>query len=229
VATGLCAANFLLACFILPETRKPTSDPVAPRPRLAEWLRTMHQTQVGLLVGLFFIATFCFACYECTLALLVNHLFHYDQEHVGYLFAYGGVISVLVQGGMIRRWVQKWGEPTLICVSFFLLGVSLILLPYSRTQGGLLLGLTMLALGSSTNRPPTFGMISMLTPAADQGSTLGIAQSAGSLARILGPIFAASLFDVNASLPYLACGIISLLAGVLAWQCLRNSREIPSP
>ena len=35
-------------------------------------------------------------------------------------------------------------------------------------------------------RPPVFGMISMLTPAHEQGSTMGVAQGVGSLARIVG-------------------------------------------
>src|SRR2546426_6632374 len=35
VAAGFCATNFLLACFILPESWKPTSEHVAARPRLA--------------------------------------------------------------------------------------------------------------------------------------------------------------------------------------------------
>src|SRR6266536_6453930 len=38
VAAGLCAANFLLACFILVESRQPTSEHVAQRPHLDQWL-----------------------------------------------------------------------------------------------------------------------------------------------------------------------------------------------
>src|SRR5215467_6530056 len=34
IAAGLCAANFLLALFILVESRKPSSEPVAHRPHL---------------------------------------------------------------------------------------------------------------------------------------------------------------------------------------------------
>jgi MFS transporter, DHA1 family, tetracycline resistance protein len=221
VAAGLCAANFLLACFILPESWKPTSEHVAPRPPLRQWLATLHQSQVGVLIGLFFVATFCFACYETTLALLVNALFNYDEKHVAWLFAYGGLISVLAQGGLIRRLVARWGEPCLIYASFFLLGISLLLLPFMKSMQGLLISLAVLALGSSTNRPPTFGMISILTPPSAQGANLGVAQSAGSLARIAGPVFAASLYDVKPAYPYLACGVLSVLAGVFAVIYLR--------
>jgi MFS transporter, DHA1 family, tetracycline resistance protein len=220
VATGLCGANFLAACFILPESRRPTSEPVPSRPRFEQWVHTLGHPRIGLLIGLFFMATFCFACYETTLALLVKRTFNYDQEHVGYLFAYGGVISIFVQGGMIRRLVKKWGEPRLILGSFVLLGLSLAVLPYLNRLSTLLLGLAVLALGSSINRPPIFGMISVLTPAHEQGANLGVAQSAGSLARIFGPIIAAVLLDVHPAVPYLVCSAISLLAGGLAWRWL---------
>jgi MFS family permease len=65
-----------------------------------------------------------------------------------------------------------------------------------------------------------FGLISILTPAHEQGATIGLAQSAGSLARIIGPIFAASLFQHYAPLPYLICSGISLCAAFLVIQRL---------
>jgi serine/threonine protein kinase len=77
--------------------------------------------------------------------------------------------------------------------------------------------LALLAIGSGLTRPPLFGMLSILTPAQEQGETLGVAQSAGSLARIFGPMFAGGLFHLHPTWPYLACGAIALFTGVLAW------------
>jgi MFS family permease len=218
----LCSANLLLAFFILPETWKPTSEHTAGSFQLRQWKQVLHQPHIGLLVGLFFLATFCFACYETTLALLVHRNFNYDEIHVGYLFAFNGVLSVFIQGGMIKRLVKRLGEPNLIFLSLVLLGISLLILPFFHSLPGLLFGIALLAIGSSINRPPTFGLISVLTPAKDQGITMGIAQSAGSLARILGPIFSATLFKENHMIPYVACGILSLLGGLFAWQLLRK-------
>jgi MFS family permease len=59
-------------------------------------------------------------------------------------------------------------------------------------------------------------LLSNLAPANEQGVTIGVAQSAGSLARILGPLFAATLYTHVVSLPYVTCGVISILAGALA-------------
>jgi MFS family permease len=59
-------------------------------------------------------------------------------------------------------------------------------------------------------------LLSNLAPANEQGATIGVAQSAGALARIVGPLFAATLYMHVPMLPYVTCGVISILAGVLA-------------
>src|SRR3984957_11823224 len=46
VAASLCAANFILALIILPESRKPGSAQAAPRPHLDQWLHTMGRPKV---------------------------------------------------------------------------------------------------------------------------------------------------------------------------------------
>jgi DHA1 family tetracycline resistance protein-like MFS transporter len=219
-AALFCGANFLLGCFILAESRKPTSEEAVKRPRMAQWTHTLRLPTVGFLIAVYFLATFCFTCFETTFGLLVNDRFHYDQTKIGYLFTYCGLLAAFLQGGAIGRLVKSVGEPRLISLSLIVTAISLALLPYFTTLGGLLLGLGLFAAGSGINRPPTFGMISLLSPANEQGQTLGVAQSAASLARILGPLFATSIYVIRPSLPYLVCGAVALIAGVLAWYWL---------
>lgn len=250
VAASLCALNFVLAYFILPESRQPSSDDIPARPRLAQWSQTLAHPQIGLLVAVFFLSTFAFTCFETTLGLLVGKNFHLDianDDHakttVSYLFAYCGIIGALIQGGAIGRLVKKMGEPRLITFSLVLVAVSLALMPFvhgrepfswrnlfahaSSPWLHLLLVLALLSVGSSLTRPPVFGLISILTPAHEQGAVIGIAQSAGSLARILGPIFAATLFDYSVPLPYLVCSVICLIAGTVAWHRLSRPDQLP--
>ncbi len=227
VAAALCAGNFLLTLLILPESWKPDSAPVASRPHIAQWVHTMTRPKVGLLIAIFFLATFCFTCFEVTLGLLIFKNFPTVDPKtpagvslITYLFIYAGLIGAFVQGGATGRLVKAMGEPKLIALSMFLVALSLGPMPFATTWPAMLLALALLSIGSSLTRPPVFGMISNLTPATEQGVTLGVAQSAGSLARILGPIFAATLFLYEAPLPYLICAAISLLTGILAWQNL---------
>src|SRR5256712_6768599 len=86
----------------------------------------------------------------------------------------------------------------------------------------LVLRLWLWACAPSLTGPPVFGLISILTPAHEQGATIGVAQSAGSLARIVGPIFAATLLDYHPALPYLICSGISLFTAILVIQRLRR-------
>ncbi len=251
VAAGLCAANFLLTLFILPESWQPTSEQVPARPRLTQWSDILRRPVVGLLVVVLFLATFCFACFEVTLGLLVMKNFHLvDLEHnthaqatVGYLFAYCGIIGAVVQGGMIGRLVKRFGEGKLIAVSLLLTGLAMLPLPFPASTtafsfGGLfqsaglpwlaLLGLlAVLSIGSALTRPPLFGLLSNLTSSSEQGVTIGVAQSLASLARIIGPIFAASLFDRNPMIPYGICAGILFLTAIIAWPQLVKARAHP--
>jgi MFS family permease len=79
--------------------------------------------------------------------------------------------------------------------------------------------------GSSLTRPPLFGLISILTPAHEQGVTIGVAQSAGSLARIVAPLFAGATFQYHPSLPYLVCAVVSLITGMVVWYYLCRSEQ----
>jgi len=78
----------------------------------------------------------------------------------------------------------------------------------------------LLAVGSGLTRPPLFGLLPNLTPAEEQGATLGIAQSAGSLARVIGPPFAGFLFDRHPSWPYVAVAALAFGTGCVAWNKL---------
>jgi multidrug resistance protein len=248
VAAGLCAANFLLALFILTESHKPDSAQAPGRPQLEQWVHTLTRPKVGLLVVVFFLSTFCFSCFESTLPLLVGANFHLDFKSdatsastIAYLFVYCGLIGALVQGGAIGRLVKKMGEPRLIALSLVLTAASFAWIPFLKGTSQLswrvlfqheglpwvwlLLALGLLSVGTSLTRPPLFGLLSNLTPANEQGATIGVAQSAGSLARILGPIFATALLPYMPALPYLICVVVLLGTTALVLQRLcRDSR-----
>jgi len=252
VAASFCAANFLLALFILPESRKPTSEHAAPRPHLDQWIHTLTQPKIGLLVIVFFLATFCFSCFESTLPLLVKGNFHLDvstdkawAKTVTQLFVFCGLIGTLVQGGAIGRLVKKMGEPKLIALSLVFTGISLALLPFIKGTTQLswqvlfqhegkawlcmVFALALLAIGSSLTRPPLFGLLSNLTPMDEQGATIGVAQGAGSLARIVGPVFATTTLHYFPPLPYLTCTIVLLItAAVFARRMVPQAAPAPT-
>jgi len=249
-AAGLCAFNFLLAYAILAESLKPDSIHAGNRPRFAQWGHTLSQPKIGLLILVFFLATFAFSCFESTLPLLVSDNFNLGIDAsaaapastVISLFVFCGLIAAFIQGGMIGRLVKMFGEPNLISISLIITGASLVLLPLVKGDGPLswskvlhladkpwilMLGaLVLLSFGSSLSRAPLFGMLSNLTPANEQGATIGVAQSAGSLARIVGPLFAGTLYGHSPMMPYLICGGVSILTGLIVFPMLRGKKEV---
>jgi MFS family permease len=230
VAAAICALNFILGCFILPETRKTEVAPPPRRPRLAQIRHVLAMKEVGFLVGIYFLGTFAFTAFESTLPLLLDAKLRFDEEHVGYVFAFCGIMAAMVQGGGIGRLVKSFGERRLIGASLIVVAVSLLLMPLANSLLTLLLALAVFAIGSGINRAPTMGLISQLSPPDEQGTTLGIAQSAGTLARVLGPTVATTLYDLWLPAPYLACATIALLAGLLAALRLMGSTEkAPTP
>lgn len=223
VAAVICAINFVLGCIILPETRKKDAAPPVQRPRLEQIRHVLAMKEVGFLIGIYFLGTFAFTSFESTLPLLLNAKLSFDEEHVGYVFAFCGIMAAMVQGGGIGRLVKSFGERHLIGASLIVVAISLVLMPLANTLATLLGALAVFAIGSGINRAPTMGLISQLSPADEQGTTLGVAQSAGTLARVLGPTVATTLYDLWLPAPYLACATIALLAGLLAALRLMGS------
>jgi MFS family permease len=250
VAAGICAVNFLLAVVRLPESWKPGVAPAAQRARLAQVQHTLATPKVGFLVVVFFLATLGFTTFESTLGLLIQENFKIDHNASAnanaILFCYCGIIGAFVQSGPIGRMVKKFGEPRLIAGSLVVFGLSMAPLPFIKGDAHLSFGNLVrseglpwllllftagwLAIGSGLTRPPLFGLLSILTPAVEQGAALGVAQSAGSLARVIGPPLAGLFFDRHPSWPllsdrhpswpYLGVSLIAVIAGLVAWNVL---------
>ena len=226
-SAALCALNFVFAFLRLPESWTPSAEHVEDRPRLAQWKDVMNRPGIGVLVFVYALATFCFASFETTLGLVIVDNFHLHQDKpedtgaISMLFVYAGLIGAVVQGGLTGRLVDRLGEPATIAWSLLLTAIGLAPIPFLHSWTPLLLVLLPLAIGSSLSRPPVFGLLSRLTPANEQGRTIGVAQSAGSLARIAGPLFAGSVYHHVPALPYLICAGLSLFTGFLAWTRLR--------
>ena len=72
VAAVICTINFILACFILTESRLPLKEKAPQRARLNQIQRVFALPGVGFLIGIYFLATFAFTSFETTLPLLLG-------------------------------------------------------------------------------------------------------------------------------------------------------------
>lgn len=161
-------------------------------------------------------------------AELSTQKFYFDESRIGYLFAFCGLMSAMVQGGMIGRLVKRYGESLLIWISLLSFGVSLLIIPYAGTIGVLLVGLALVAMTSGLNRAPTMGLISIFTPSAEQGAILGVTQGAGTLARFFGGFLGPSAYALYPHSPYIAGAALCVIAGVIALKKLPKRSEVPA-
>src|SRR6185369_4014436 len=107
-----------------------------------------------------------------------------------------GIISAAIQGGLIGKLVEKFGEPLLVIVGAFLFSISLVVIPFVTPATGLVAILTIGAvtsIGQAFMAPSLTSLGSKSAGAAEQGSVLGVMQSVASLARAVGPSLAAIL------------------------------------
>ncbi len=148
--------------------------------------------------------------------------FYFDKSQISYLFVFCGLVAAFVQGGMIGRLVKRFGEPKLVWTSLLVVAGAMVMIPVVGGLALLLVALALFAGGSGVNRAPTMGMISKSADAAEQGAILGVAQSVGTLARIVGPVFATTAFALQPVLPYLTCAGVAILASLIACSRLKS-------
>jgi len=207
-AAGLCLANGVLAFFLLPESlskKEKEERDLGRKPfRLEDFVIAIRSPITARILLLSFLFTAAFAAMQPTFPLFGAIRFGLDERHVGYLFAFLGTVSAIVQGGLVRRLVPVMGEVRLIQVSGLPFIAGLLAIAFAQSIGMLLLGLALLAMGFGGTLPSIASLLSRVAPSELQGSVLGIGQSVGSLARIIGPTLAGIVYDLRGiTWPYL--------------------------
>ena len=199
-AAGLCFANALLLYFTLPETvtRDHPARVSAARGRgLDQLLQSLRNPRLAYVLIIYFLFIVAFSIMTTAFSLYTMFRFGYDAQHTGYLFAYVGILAVIVQGGLIGRLVKRFGELSLVIAGAFLFAGSLFAVPFVRPETGgllaLLVGGGLFSIGNSLSAPSLSSLASKSVGAGEQGSVMGVTQSVASLARAVGPALAAML------------------------------------
>lgn len=220
-AAMLSAVNFILAWLFLKETLKEKSTTVElfPNP-FKDILSFRGSMQIRALFTINFTYILGFSMMQITSTLLWAEHFGLSEMHIGYVFAYVGLLAVIIQGGLIGYFNTWFGERNLLVIGTLLVAVGLFSMPFVPTDMFLLelISMTLLSLGNALLTPTVSSLLSRFAPDGSQGKILGTNQSVGSLARVVGPAIGGAAYGIHFSYPYILAGSITLIVSALAFR-----------
>jgi len=231
-AAALSVLNFVLALAMLPETRL-----AHPTERFRErsihpiaWLRVLQHPVVGLYTLLTFVLTMDFGMMESTFTLFAEHQRHLTASSVGRMFGVAGVVMILVQAGLIRRLVKRFGEASLVPAGLVLLAVGLTLLPLAHPTLPMVSVFCLMAVGQGISNPSLQSLISRGTAEHEQGFVLGTNQSLSALARVVGPTAGGALYaGVGPSAPFrVGAAVVAGSVGLTVLAIRRRASALES-
>jgi len=220
----------VLGFFLLPESLKPGAQLTASRRQILSISALTHalrQPVVGLLLIINFVQVFGWSKMEQTFGLLIERLFVTEPigtaaaaeqsiKLTGTALVIIGFFSAVIQGGLIGRLATRFGERRLLITGLFLNSFALCLLSYVPSFWALIPVLLVMAVASGLTNPTLSSLLSRSADAREQGATLGLGQSLGSLARATGPILGGFLFQrVGIHAPYLVAGAMLFISGLV--------------
>ncbi len=186
----------------------------------------LSNKKVGIYVIIFFFVTFSFANIYGTFLLFAERTdtLSLNQQEVGFLLSFLGIIGAIVQTTLIKTFKAKIGEERSILLGNFLVIFGLTLIPFAPGVPALLAVMTVLGFGNGLNNPMLMGLISTSVSRDEQGSVLGINQSLGSLARFLGPVWGGFIYKFGYTFPFLSGGFFMLLITLFSLKYLKKSQ-----
>ncbi|PIR26186.1 MAG: tetracycline resistance MFS efflux pump [Deltaproteobacteria bacterium CG_4_10_14_0_2_um_filter_43_8] len=210
--------SFLFALWKLKEPQLSMEERAAHRRRFGfrDWIATFTHPTTGLAIWMFFLVTSGHAIIETIFGLFLLKQFGMDAFQAGLLLALMAVVMVTVQGKGIGPLSKKFGEVKLLVFGTSAMTAALFLASFGKSYSFFVAAILLHALGYAVTNPSLMSQVSKYSPESSKGATMGIYQSAGSLARIAGPLSAGLLFDVYGPYsPFLAACVLFFLAFLL--------------
>ncbi len=167
------------------------------------------------LVIVSFVGIVSFSGFESTFALLADARFGLALSATAVLFVLIGVLLVSVQVGLVGPVTTRLGEALTLRVGLVGNVLGLGVLAFDLGWPGLFVSLALLSVGQGLLTPTLTSAVAGRA-GADTGVWLGWQQSAGGLARVVGPIAAGALFQwAGVGWPYAVGALLALVALVL--------------
>jgi DHA1 family tetracycline resistance protein-like MFS transporter len=240
-AAGLALANFFYGWLILPESLPPERRSRKFEFRTANPLGSLNllrrHPQVFALAVVVFLVTLAQFSLNSTFVLYADFRYGWGAKEVGLALGLVGVCSAIVQAGLVRRVVPKFGERRVMLAGLMFGIGGFTTLGFSNVWPIFLLGIPLLAL-SGMGGPTAQSIVTQQVDPTEQGRLQGAMTSLASLATIFGPYLFTQVFahfiapDNDMHLPgaaFLLSAMLLVIGLMLGWRAtLSLRRSVPS-
>lgn len=191
-AAGLSFLNLASIYFFLPESLDcERREAIARQPHapftLRALLAALRRPRVGPLLHVRFFFGLAFSMFQSIFSLYAADRLQLSSQTTGFVLAYVGVLSVLVQGLGIGVIAKRVRENVIIITSLWLMVFGMIGWALTPSLPVLLVVMVPLALGGGTLNTVLNSALSKAVSREEIGGTLGLASSLESLTRVISP------------------------------------------
>jgi len=224
VAAGLSFLNLISIFFFLPESlteQRRLAMHVQKRPpfTLKALIVALNRPKVGPLLHVRFFFAMAFSMFQSIFSLYAAYKLYLSSQTTGYVLAYVGVLSVLVQGVGVGLVTKRFRENAIIITSMWLMVVGLVGWAITPNLPVLLVVMLPLSMGGGMLNTVINSAISKAVTPEEIGGTLGISTSLESISRVIAPSAGGFLLqNLGAWAPGLVSALLMLWAVYFAYR-----------
>jgi len=223
VAAGLSFTSILCTYFLLPENKPEHAEAAPRRLTILDWgtyVRFFREPGLGSLLGQFFAFTLGFSGFMSGFALFAERRYMWQghpfgTREVGYVYAFGGLLGAIYQGGLVGRLVHLVGERRMARIAWVGAIVGYAWLGYTWTVPLLLAAIVVQGFGTGTLRPVLTSLITQKAGRSQTGAVLGLTQSLMAVSQIIAPFIAGLLIQKGLLVTWAMFPAAAALAGFL--------------
>ena len=211
--------------FFLPESLAIEQREISSRLQGPQ-LRAMWESLFGPLAFLFvaaFMISFAMTNFEGIYAYYAKDRYGYGPETIGVILTAIGVVSVIAQGALTGIATRKFGEVNVIKASLIASVAGFLLMLLATNLLTVILTSSFFVLANAMLRPAVSSLISQRTTQG-QGIAMGLNNAFMSLGRVIGPLWAGVVIDINLFFPFITGAIMMLIGFVASLIYLRDER-----
>ncbi|MGB7968133.1 MAG: MFS transporter [Methanobacterium sp.] len=174
------------------------------------------QPILGIFLIVFIIYNFTFSGFTISLPIFLIHKFNIDPLNVAGILFVSGIVSSIVQGGLIGRLDIRFGDKKLLMVGLIIFSIGLIFFFIAPIFWVIYPIIGFISLGLGLTTPTLNSIISKIVSKNQIGEIFGVNTSLNSLMSVFGPLWAGLVYDyIRPSAPYWMGAILLLIAFIL--------------